>query len=419
MFSSGDDIGALVGDIGSFSSRVGFAGDDLPRSHISTSFGCSSDGKKYFDYMNNRDGVSLVSPLSDGLIDDWDAFELLWRHIISKNLKSDTSESPVLLSEKSYNPSSTRQKLCEIMFETFRTPAFFLSKDSVLSCYACGRTSGLAVDFGYNATVLTPVIDGWVDLKGFNKSNIGGNLLDRFSLSLMQQKNPPSVLLYSSNHSNTLIDTSSSSSTASASLSSSNTPIFTTMALDIARNIKESTCRVSDTSFSDSDSRYANIPLMPYELPDGTVLDLGIERFKIPEIIFDPQRAECVSMDVHLAGGGGGPGDYLSIPSLICDSIYKSDVESQATLLSNLVLTGGSSKFDGLPERIKLEVENIMHLRPVSAKVKIVASNTNERSICTWLGGSILASLGQFHDMWITKQEYAEYGASIIDKKCP
>ena len=54
-------------------------------------------------------------------------------------------------------------------------------------------------------------------------------------------------------------------------------------------------------------------------------------------------------------------------------------------------------------------------------KVKLVAGSsvTNERKWSAWLGGSILGSLGAFHDMWVSKAEYDEHGAGILERKCP
>jgi actin-related protein len=52
-------------------------------------------------------------------------------------------------------------------------------------------------------------------------------------------------------------------------------------------------------------------------------------------------------------------------------------------------------------------------------RLKVLQPPPSERKICAWLGGSIVASLGSFHDMWVSKQEYAEHGPGIVDRKCP
>jgi actin-related protein len=108
-----------------------------------------------------------------------------------------------------------------------------------------------------------------------------------------------------------------------------------------------------------------------------------------------------------------------SIPRLICDSVLRCETDVQTNLFGNMVVTGGGSSFEFLPDRIKLEVEKIVHVNAPSCRIKTMAAGATERAVCTWLGGSILASIGAFHDMWISRQEYNEFGASLVDRKCP
>jgi actin-related protein len=108
-----------------------------------------------------------------------------------------------------------------------------------------------------------------------------------------------------------------------------------------------------------------------------------------------------------------------SIPRLICDSIMKCENESQANLFSSMIICGGIASFENLPDRLRNEVEKVVHSKAPGVRVKCISSGANERSVCSWLGGSILASLGTFHEMWLSRQEYDEYGPSIIDRKCP
>jgi actin-related protein len=91
----------------------------------------------------------------------------------------------------------------------------------------------------------------------------------------------------------------------------------------------------------------------------------------------------------------------------------------QTMLLANMVLTGGSSSLEGMAERVRTEVEKLVHASAPGWRVKIMAAGAGERSLCPWLGGSILGSLGSFHEMWVSRAEYEEFGASIVDRKCP
>lgn len=42
----------------------------------------------------------------------------------------------------------------------------FLSKDAVLACFACGKTTGLVADIGAETTTVSPVVEGWLEAKG-------------------------------------------------------------------------------------------------------------------------------------------------------------------------------------------------------------------------------------------------------------
>ena len=72
-----------------------------------------------------------------------------------------------------------------------------------------------------------------------------------------------------------------------------------------------------------------------------------------------------------------------------------------------------------VPDRLKAEVEKLIHPIAPTWKVKYLAAGQTERALCPWLGGSILASLGSFHEMWFSKSEYDEFGAAMVNSKCP
>ena len=97
------------------------------------------------------------------------------------------------------------------------------------------------------------------------------------------------------------------------------------------------------------------------------------------------------------------------------DSIQKCDIDVRKDLYNCVVLSGGSSMYNGLPERLSKEIKA---LAPESMKeeVKVIASP--ERKFAVWIGGSILSSISTFESMWITKTEYEESGVTIVHRKC-
>ncbi|KAK5654530.1 hypothetical protein OQA88_7159 [Cercophora sp. LCS_1] len=135
-----------------------------------------------------------------------------------------------------------------------------------------------------------------------------------------------------------------------------------------------------------------------YELPDGQVITIGNERFRGPEAMFRPYFLGLEDGGLHI---------------LAFNSIMRCDVDDRMELYGNIVLSGGNTMFPGIADRMKKEMEA---LAPSSAKVKIIAPP--ERKYSTWIGGSILASLSTFQQMWISKQEYDESGPSMVHRKC-
>jgi actin-related protein len=114
------------------------------------------------------------------------------------------------------------------------------------------------------------------------------------------------------------------------------------------------------------------------------------------------------------------------------NSIMKCDIDIRKDLYANTVLSGGktfieifkieiiekycnlgTSMYPGIADRMQKE---ITALAPSTMKIKIIAPP--ERKYSVWIGGSILASLSTFQQMWISKQEYDEAGPSIVHRKC-
>merc|ERR1719266_1690056 len=135
-----------------------------------------------------------------------------------------------------------------------------------------------------------------------------------------------------------------------------------------------------------------------YELPDGNVIVIGNERFRCPEVLFQPSFIGNESPGIH---------------ETTYNSIMACDVDIRKDLYANTVLSGGTTMYPGISDRMQKEMSN---LAPSTMKIKMIAPP--ERKYSVWIGGSILASLSTFQQMWISKQEYDESGPSIVHRKC-
>lgn len=118
---------------------------------------CGTDGLNY-----PRENMDIRSPIQNGLISDWDGVQNLIQHVYEKELRIAPNEHPVLFSEPSFNTPQLREKLTELMFEQFDSPALFIAKSAVLSSFASGRSTALVLESGGGFTAATPVHDGYV-----------------------------------------------------------------------------------------------------------------------------------------------------------------------------------------------------------------------------------------------------------------
>ena len=111
------------------------------------------------------------------------------------------------------------------------------------------------------------------------------------------------------------------------------------------------------------------------------------------------------------------------VANMVCDAAFRCDRDQQAGVLGNVVLAGGGACIgptdQSVPDSLREQIETIIHAHTPGWRVKMLAPGKQERAIASWLGGSILGSLGTFHEMWISKAEYDEWGCSIVNRKCP
>ena len=366
---------ALVVDNGSSMCRAGYAGEDSPRAvfpsivgrprneHV-IRMGVMGLNDSYIgdEVQSRRLFLTLNHPIERGIVTDWDGMEKIWHHTFHRELRVAPDDHPVLLTETPLNPRANREIMAQIMFETFNTPAMYVANQAVLSLFSSGRTSGIVIDSGEGVSYTVPIYEGYALLHAIQRVNIGGRDSTDYLIILLTKRG------YS----------------------------FTTSSeRENVRDIKENQCYVTfDFEHTSSSSLETS-----YELPDGQVITIGKERFQAPEVIFQPSLLGMDSVGIHKA---------------TYDSIMKCDIDIRKDLYANIVLTGGNTMYRRFDDRIQKE---LTAFKPPTMEMKIVKENRQERKYFAWIGGSILASRPSFKKLWISKQEYDEYGPSIVHTK--
>lgn len=418
----GEEGNAIVVDVGHDSVKVGYAGDDAPKHVFPSSVGRLNGALSADEFAAPKAGLEATSVFEDGLVSDWEGYEALWAHALARRLRVTALDAPLMVSEPAHAAGKHREKTVELLFEKHAPPALFLAKSSVLSAFAVGRATALVVDCGAGGTSVAAVHDGYALSRCLNRSPVGGHVLtDVLAASLAAAGTPvrPRFSFARAEKGGTLY--------AQPVATPGVTPSYTRLKTwEVAADVKIAACRVWESAWTGGGGSHA--PLTDYELPDGRVVTLADLRYSVPELLFNPSGLGAFPSAMDEGAASFAPGglaaslaphasSFRGIPAAVAEVISKADVDVRKELWGGVVLVGGGSLFPHLKERLERE---IAAAAPAVLKSKLLAStNSVERRSAAWIGGSILASLGTFQQMWMSKAEYEEHGANLVHTKCP
>lgn len=363
---------SVVLDIGQFSSKIGFAGEDSP-SHVFFSI----VGKpKYQNLADQRGGINgeeelyvgdeiqslglfkISSPIDNGKIVDWKHFSKLIDYTFY-SLRVDPTLVNVLYTVHPLFPKNDLKRLFELFLEHYQCMSFYPVLDSQLTLYSGGFQTGLVIEIGDSRTRIVPIYKGYKINHAIQILQMGGKVLTKHMEKI---------------------------------LGSIGFVVDSSIRRELVRVIKEKASFIS-LDYNE-DLKRAEQYKKQFSLPDGSTITLDKERFMLPEIIFNPS----------LIGLEEDP-----LPLAIMNAIEECDLDIRSQLLNNIFLSGGSSMFPNLKSRIYQELElELARRKKRDQIIKIIASR--ERTYSVWIGGSILCTIPEFSKNWVTRAKYYNEG---------
>eukprot|EP00013_Stygamoeba_regulata_P009295 CAMPEP_0177674060 /NCGR_PEP_ID=MMETSP0447-20121125/26330_1 /TAXON_ID=0 /ORGANISM="Stygamoeba regulata, Strain BSH-02190019" /LENGTH=381 /DNA_ID=CAMNT_0019182083 /DNA_START=93 /DNA_END=1238 /DNA_ORIENTATION=+ len=380
MAACGDEgFQSLVIDHGSAMIKAGYAGDDAPHSVFPSIVGLPIQPELHGMRANawfagdeaasKRGILRLNSPIERGVVTNFDDLDRLWHQTFYRELGVVPEEHSMLLIEPLLNPRENRERTAQLMFETYSGPALFLACDAVLAMYASGRASGLSITLGADKLDCVAVYEGHAMPHTATRLEVGGRQLDNHLMKLLTECG------YS----------------------------FTCGGeRELVRDIKEKLCYVAlDYEQELKHAASSSEREKTYELPDGQEIRLGAELFRCTEALFRPSLLGLL--------------DAPSIQQCAYNSVLRADVTIRDHLLRAcpVVLSGGPSMFAGIAERLRSELGAL-----AGGDIRPLVSAPLDHKYSAWIGGSILASLSSFQNGWISREEYDEYGPSLVHVRC-
>ncbi|KFQ68445.1 Actin-like 7A, partial [Phaethon lepturus] len=361
---------AVVVDIGTGYFKCGFAGDPWPSYTVSSTVGkpireTGSNQKETFvgrELQNSSVPLTLINPIRHGIVVDWNCVHNTLECIFQTEMKIQPEDHALLVSVPPLCSITDKERYAEMMFEGLHMPAVHIAYQSHLSMYSYGKTSALVVESGHGASHVVPIYDGYIIRSVIGRVDYAGLDITCYLRKLLNESGN----------------------------------VFTEHQLNIVQDLKEKCCYTSLDLTQD-----LSLPVqkqqMHYELPDGHLITVGKERFLCAEALFKPALL-----------GSQQPG----LLQLTLNCLKKCDADVNKKMVENILLCGGSTMMESFADRFQMELARLC------PSDNFITAASPQRKSSVWIGGSILASLLSFQELWVYRSEYEEYGPSCIFKKC-
>lgn len=374
----------VVSDNGTGFVKCGFAGENIPRYVFPSMVGrpmlraeeeviddvVLKDVLVGEDAARIRQGLEINYPVENGTVRNWEDMEHLWDYTFDEKLGINPAEKKILLTEAPMNDKKNREKMVEMMFEKYNFKGVQVSVQAVLTLYAQGLLTGVVVDSGDGVTHVVAVHSGYALPHLTRRLNVAGRSITQYLIKLLLLRG------YAFNR----------------------TADFQTV-----QEIKEKFCYCALDPVKERKLAHETTVLMEsYELPDGRTIKIGGERFEAAEALFNP-----AVLDDEQPG----------ISDMVFDMIQAADLDLRADFYKQIVLSGGSTMYPGLPSRLEHDIRK-RYLAEVLkgdtkrlSKFRLRIEDPPRRKHFVFLGASVLGDIMASRDeFWMTKDDYKESG---------
>jgi actin-related protein 2 len=380
----------VVIDNGTGFVKCGYAGDNFPTAIFPSMVGRPQlraesvvEGVTLKDIMIGDEAAQLRSmleikyPMDNGVVRSWEDMKHVWKYTFDEKLKEDPRDCKVLLTEPPMNDHKNRERMCQVMLEDYQCKGVYVAIQAVLTLFAQGLMTGIVVDSGDGVTHIVAVHSGFAMPHLTRRLDIAGRNITKYLIKLLLLRG------YAFNHS---------------------------ADFDTVRQIKEKLCYVGyDIDQEAKLAAETTVLVEKYTLPDGRVISVGSERFEAPEALFQPHLVDV---------------DSVGVAELIFNAINDAPYDTRREFYKHIVLSGGTTMYPGLPSRIEREIKQLYLERVAKgdtnqlAKFSIRIEDPPRRKHMVFLGGAMLAGIiKNDENYWVTREEWAEHGPSILTKK--
>ena len=385
LIGLGADKQAVIIDIGSMFTKVGFAGEYSPRHIIRSEITEYCNGQmrsiplleiEKFDEEEKKMGQEKkLTDFNEIKLDENEEkmckdkklkyFKDFFHMLYFKYLLVNPKERRVVICESMFKSVNTHNTIAEVLFKHFHIVSIVFVPTHLLALYACGVETGLVVDCGYLETSVVPIYEQVPVLKAIEYVNLAGKAI---------HANINNEIM-----SNCLVQVGSEEKPAKDCLDC--------VSETILEDIKIRCCFVGRQG--------CDLTAAPVKYPlDGnkTLYLDGKMRSHAFDLLFKENDEE------------------VSISTCIFDAVLKSPIDCRKELAENIILIGGGVMSAGFASRLMSELKVVLKSNRYNSKLFLKKIGFRQPLIpanyCAWQGGSLFGALEILSDRSISRERY-------------